>query len=74
MTDTKNVPELRPRRAVLATAGTAGALAAVAAWLPGGKAEAPAPQAAAAVTPKTTAGKGYQLTDHVKQYYGTARI
>ena len=33
-----------------------------------------APAAVAAALPEPTATGGYQLTDHVKQYYATARI
>ena len=47
------------------------ALAAVAALLPAAT-KAPAPVAAA--LPEPAATDGYQLTDHVKQYYATARI
>jgi hypothetical protein len=60
------------RRTVLAGAGTAGALAAVAAVLPLAHETAPAAQPA---DPKATDGRGgYQLTEHVKRYYATARI
>jgi len=59
------------RRTVFAGAGVAGALAAAAAVLPGA-AKPPAPGAAA--SPEPAAAGGYQLTDHVKQYYATARI
>lgn len=58
------------RRTVFAGAGTVGALAAVATVLPG----APkAPVSAAPAKPLAEAG-GYQLTEHVKQYYATARV
>lgn len=59
------------RRTVFAGAGAAGALAAVAAVVP--TAEKSVAQAEA-VVPKATETGGYQLTDHVKQYYATARI
>lgn len=59
------------RRTVFIGAGTAGALGALAAVsaLPGA---APAPVKAAEARLDPTGG--YQLTDHVKQYYQTARI
>lgn len=59
------------RRTVFVGAGTAGALGALAAVsaLPGA---APAPAQVAATQPDPAGG--YQLTDHVKQYYQTARI
>jgi hypothetical protein len=58
------------RRIVFAGAGTAGALAAVAALLPG------KPEATAAVKPVVDVDKtaGYQETPHVLHYYRTARI
>jgi hypothetical protein len=61
------------RRTALAGAGTAGALAAAAALLPMGK---PAADAAVAARPQTDAEPtgGYQLTEHVKRYYRTARV
>ncbi len=64
-----SLPTLNRRSAVLG-AGAAGALATAAAVLPPA-AEAPKPQALA-----STPGKdgGYQLTEHVKRYYATARI
>lgn len=60
------------RRALFAGAGTAGALAAVAALLP----SAPDTDAQAEAVPKAPPerGGGYALTDHVKQYYQTTRI
>ena len=60
------------RRTALAGAGTAGALAAAAAVLPLGK---PAAEPAAAKSPNDIDEKGgYQLTEHVKRYYQTARV
>jgi nitrous oxide reductase len=60
------------RRTVLGGAATAGAAAAAVALLP----TAPKPAApvgtAAAETPAPSGG--YQLTDHVKQYYASARV
>jgi hypothetical protein len=58
------------RRTLFAGAGTAGALAAVVALLPSAK---PAASAVAAAAPAAEAD-GYQLTEHVKRYYQTARI
>ena len=58
------------RRHLFAGAGAAGALAVVAAALP--KHE-PAPPVQQAKLPEADAG-GYQLTEHVKRYYQTARV
>lgn len=59
------------RRTVFAGAGAIGAVGALGAvtGLPGA---AKSPVKAAEVQPEP--GGGYQLTDHVKQYYATARI
>ena len=59
------------RRTVFAGAGAVGALGALAAatGFPGA---ASAPQKL--VEARAAATGGYQLTDHVKQYYATARI
>jgi hypothetical protein len=57
------------RRAVFAGAGAAGALAAAASLLPDARDAAPV---ASADAKPDTAG-GYRLTDHVKQYYASAR-
>lgn len=57
------------RRTVFAGAGVAGAAAAVTAVLPGAVATT-AP--VAAVTSASTGG--YELTEHVKRYYQTARV
>jgi hypothetical protein len=77
-----NKPELKPaaasapaptplsRRTLFAGAGTAGALAAVAAVLPSAKTAAPV---ATALAPAAAEG-GYQLTEHVLRYYQTARV
>ena len=60
------------RRRLFAGAGTATAIAAAATVLP--KVVAPAqPEAAAAQEPPDRGG-GYQLSEHVKRYYQTARI
>lgn len=59
------------RRRVFAGAGTAGALAAVAAVLPR---EAAPPQPVAQAQPAPEQGGGYQETPHVLHYYRTARV
>jgi hypothetical protein len=59
------------RRTVFAGAGAVGALAAVAVVLPG----APKPAApTVAALPEPFEETGYRLTEHVKQYYATARV
>jgi hypothetical protein len=60
------------RRTMLAGAGTAGALAAVAALLPTREAAKAPPIATASAAPDE--GLGYRLTEHVQQYYRTARV
>jgi hypothetical protein len=60
------------RRKVFAGAGAVGALAAVATAVPLVKSEQPQSKPAASA-PDRHAG-GYQLTEHVKQYYRTARV
>ncbi|WP_338414654.1 formate dehydrogenase [uncultured Sphaerotilus sp.] len=60
------------RRRVFAGVGAAGALAAVAAVLPG-QTPAPTPVAALPKTAPDTDG-GYQLTEHVRRYYQTAKV
>jgi hypothetical protein len=63
-------PQLSRRR-VFAGAGTAGALVAAAAVLPLGK----APEPAVALPKEALDPKGgYQLTEHVKRYYQTAKV
>ena len=59
------------RRRVFAGAGTAGALAAVAAVLPQAL-----PDIAVAATPKPApaAGGGYQVSAHVLRYYQTTQV
>ncbi len=59
------------RRSVFAGAGAVGALAAAAAVLPDAQ---PSPQPLAGATPAAPGQTGYQLTEHVKQYYATARL
>ena len=60
------------RRVLFAGAGTAGAVAAVAAVRPAVR----QPQAAVAETPRQPPerGGGYVLSEHVKQYYKTTRL
>lgn len=60
------------RRALVGTAGTAGALAAAAALLPAVKPQADAKTAA--VRGDASEQGGYQETPHVLHYYQTARI
>jgi hypothetical protein len=64
-----SIPALN-RRTALLSAGAAGTLAAAATMLP--KAPAVVTQVAEAV-PTNSVG-GYQVTEHVKRYYATARI
>ena len=60
------------RRTLFAGAGTAGALAAVAAALPH---VVPEPQPGAdSLKPAPEKGGGYQLSEHVKHYYRTTRV
>jgi hypothetical protein len=59
------------RRRLFAGAGTAGALAAAAVALPLAR---PTEPAVAAVKPEPDKGGGYQLTQHVLDYYQTARV
>ena len=58
------------RRTVFAGAGVVGAAAAAAAVLPGVVAK---PAAAVAATAAPSTG-GYQLTEHVRRYYQTAKV
>ena len=57
------------RRTVFAGAGAAGALAAAAAVVPAAREAA----VAAAPAEKTEQTGGYRLSEHVKQYYASAR-
>ncbi len=59
------------RRAVFAGVGVVGALAGVAAVLP---LAPPAAPVGAAPKAHPEAGGGYQVTQHVLQYYRTARV
>jgi hypothetical protein len=61
-----------PRRALLGGAATAGALAVTATLLP--SQPAADVRVSDASAKKADGGDGYQLTDHVKQYYKTTRI
>jgi ferric-dicitrate binding protein FerR (iron transport regulator) len=67
-------PSAVNRRTVFAGAGALGALGAMAAVV--GVSRSVAPAAAPTQTAEAQAGDsgGYQLTDHVKQYYATARL
>lgn len=58
------------RRTLFAGAGTAGALAAAAAVLP----LSPAAVPTVADAQSAPDAGGYQLTDHVRRYYQTARV
>jgi hypothetical protein len=60
------------RRSWLGGAAAAGAAAAAAVMLP--SAPEPTVQAAAAATEPVAEPGGYQLTEHVKQYYASARV
>jgi hypothetical protein len=64
-------PSKLSRRTVFVGAGTVGAMAAAASLLPSVQSAASAP---AALPKVPTNGGGYSLTDHVKQYYQTARV
>lgn len=59
------------RRTLFASAGAVGALAAAAVVLPAAQ---KAQETAAKADPLAKDQGGYQLTDHVKQYYASARI
>ena len=61
------------RRTLLGGAATAGAALGAAALMRGKGDPAPAPQQTAQVT-DASEGEGYRLTEHIKQYYATARI
>lgn len=61
------------RRSLLAGAGTVGALAAAATLLPARK-PTPTPSAESVQTASADDHSGYRLTEHVKQYYRTARV
>ena len=63
-------PSPLSRRRVFFGAGTAGAIAAAASLLPA--AREPAPDAARPKAPEN--GGGYHLSEHVRQYYQTARV
>jgi hypothetical protein len=64
-------PPALSRRTLFAGAGAVGALGAVAA-VSGLQRAVEVPVALAQTTADTTGG--YQLTDHIKQYYASARI
>jgi hypothetical protein len=60
------------RRSWLGGAATAGAAAAAVVLLPSGP--KPTVQAGAAPTAPVAEPDGYRLTEHVKQYYASARV
>jgi hypothetical protein len=62
------------RRKLFAGAGALGAVAAAAAVLPRATAPQPQPLPVAAAATGAAAEGGYQLTEHVKRYYQTARV
>lgn len=63
-------PSTLSRRRVFVGAGTVGAMAAAASFLPAAREAAPA-----ASLPKAPPnGGGYTLSEHVRQYYQTARV
>lgn len=68
----KDVQPKLSRRQVFAGAGTAGALAVVAAALPAARPDAPAEADATAA--EADKARGYQVTQHVLRYYQTARV
>lgn len=59
------------RRTLFAGAGTVGAVAVAAGLVPAVRGTAPSPAALKEPPPR---GGGYQLTDHVKQYYKTTLV
>ena len=61
------------RRALLAGAGTVGALAAAATVLPVMQ-QSTAPLQSADAKPAPDTSAGYRLTEHVKRYYASTRI
>jgi hypothetical protein len=67
----ETTPSRLSRRQVFAGAGTAGALAAVAAAIP---LATPQPDSAAQPKPAPEKGGGYQVTQHVLRYYQTTRV
>ena len=60
------------RRTMLAGAGTAGALAAAATLMPKREGDAPAKKDVQQLA--ADSADGYRLSEHVKQYYRTARV
>lgn len=61
------------RRSMFAGAGAAGAVAAVASFLPASPKDMTSADPAAQ-RPAPTRGGGYHLSEHVRQYYKTTRI
>jgi hypothetical protein len=66
-------PSKLSRRTLFAGAGTAGAVAVVASLLPAAQ-PVEQEQASKELKPAPEKGGGYQLTEHVKQYYQTTRL
>ena len=64
-------PSKLSRRTLFAGASAVGAVAAVASLLPTAQ---PAEQTTEKLKPAPEKGGGYQLTEHVKQYYQTTRL
>ena len=71
MSQSQTTPTKLSRRTMFAGAGAVGAVAAITSVLPSGSTQPDA--AAAPVKPMPTRGGGYNLSEHVKQYYKTAR-
>ncbi len=61
------------RRSIFAGVGAAGAIAAITRIVPAPQ-HAPAAPPQVADKPKPRRGGGYTLSEHVKQYYATARL
>ncbi len=64
--------ETMARRTILGGAATVGTLAVAATLLPGQ--QQAQPLAGAQAKPVSDTSTGYRLSEHVKQYYATARI
>ncbi|HOL37803.1 MAG TPA: formate dehydrogenase [Rubrivivax sp.] len=61
------------RRALLAGTGTAGALAAAAALMPGGERQGGTTRDTVSTATEDASG-GYRLTEHIRKYYRAARV
>ncbi len=66
----QNTPTQASRRGFFLSASVAGAAVATATWL---KAPTPAPLSEV-LKPAPEKGGGYSLSEHVKQYYQTAKV